>query len=179
MGEGRLAVQLSFRINAAQFQGNLDEVGADISAALSASANMIASMMKTEVTADIQSAGKFGSEYTDRLSVTVDGLKITTKIDAPGAALFEHGGTIHGKPLLWLPISGTDAEGIQAKDYGDKLFSVNRLTGGVPLLFSIKDRAPKYFGISSVNIPKKFHIAEIEARVMTQLPQIFNQAIKG
>lgn len=171
-------LQLSLRLDTKQFRKNLETAASHHSDALKTAANMIASMMKDAVSADIQSAGRFSSAYLEGLSVTVDGTKITTKIDAPGASIFETGGTIHGKPLLWLPISGTDAEGIQASNYGDQLFSVNRLTGGPPLLFSIKDHAPKYFGIPSVNIPKKFHVAEIEKRIMDSFPQVYLSALK-
>lgn len=172
-------VELSFRINTEEFKKGLNETAEKYSAALKTAENMIASMLKQQISADIAGAGNFGSQYLNSLSVTVSDHTITTKIDAPGADIFESGGTIHGKPLLWLPISGTDAVGIEPKDYGDKLFSVNRHAGGPPLLFAIKDRAPKYFGVPSVNIPKKFHIAEIEKRVMEEFPDILNAQLKG
>lgn len=165
-------------IDAEAFKASLDTTGQKVDAAVKVAANMIASMMRDAVAADIQSAGKFGSTYLESLRVTAEDNVITTKLDAPGADLFEDGGTISGNPLLWLPISGTDAEGVQASNYGDKLFSVNRKDGGVPLLFSIKDRAPKYFGVPSVQIPKKFHIAETEIKVMEKFPEIFNAALR-
>ncbi len=170
-------MQISFTVKTDAFKTGIDNTRDRFDQAFATSLNMVASMMKEAVTNDIAGAGKFGSDYTDQLSVTVEGTKITTRIDAPGAALFERGGVIHGKPLLWLPISGTDAEGIQASNYGDKLFSVNRKAGGVPLLFSVKDHAPKYFGVPSVTISKKFHIAEIEQRVMAGFREIFDNAL--
>ncbi len=170
-------MQISFTVKADAFKKGIDETRDRFDQAFATSLNMVASMMRDEVKADIAGAGNFGSQYTDGLSVTVDGTKITTKLDTPGAGLFETGGTIHGKPLLWLPISGTDAVGVQASDYGSKLFSVNRKAGGVPLLFAIKDHAPKYFGVPSVTIPKKFHIAEIEQRVMAGFKEIFEHAL--
>lgn len=165
-------------INSDAFKASLDKTADNYEAAFAVAANMIASMMLQEVSADIRSAGNFGEKYLEGLSVTVEDNTITTTLDAPGAAIFESGGTISGHPLLWLPISGTDAVGIPASEYGDKLFSVNRKIGGVPLLFSVRDHAPKYFGVPSVTIPKKFHIAEVQERVMQSFAETFDQALK-
>jgi hypothetical protein len=170
-------LEISFTLNTDAFKRSIDDAAEKYEAAFSTAKNMIQSMMITEVLTDLQNAGNFG-KISDSLSVTVDGNTITTEIDAPGAMIFETGGTIHGSPLLWLPISGTDAEGVQASNYGDQLFSVNRKAGGVPLLFSIKDRAPKYFGVPSVTIPKKFHIGEIQERVMSNFTDIVEDALK-
>jgi hypothetical protein len=170
-------LEFSIEIDAEAFKSSIAKTADQFEAAFSAAKNMIASMMRQEVTQDIQRAGNFGSRFLSGLSVTVDGDTITTKLDAPGASIFEEGGTIHGNPLLWLPISGTDAEGIQASNYGDKLFSVNRKAGGPPLLFSMRDRSPKYFGIPSVEIPKKFHLGEIQQSVMENFKDIFEAAL--
>ncbi len=161
-------------INAEAFKASLDATRDRYGQAMAVAKNMIASMMETEVKADVTGAGHFSA---DSVSVSVDGDTITTSVDVPGAAIFETGGTIYGKPLLWLPFSGTDAEGVQASSYGDRLFSVNPKTGGVPMLFAMKDHAPKYFGVPNVNVPKKFHIAEIEKRVMAQYADIFESAL--
>lgn len=180
-GRGTANVEVTVKSNFAEWKTHLAENAAVNGAALRTAANMIASMLRTEITADIQSAGNFGSQFIPTVTVqgSGEGVTISTKIDGPGAEIFEKGGTIHGKPLLWLPISGTDAVGTEPREYGDKLFSVNRQAGGVPLLFSVRDQAPKYFGVPSVTIPKKFHIAEIQNRVMGQFPEIFNAALKG
>lgn len=172
-------MELSIHINTDKFKRDLETAGEKHGNALKVAANMVASMLRQKVSADIAGAGNFGSEYLKGLSVTVEETTIKLKLEAPGADIFEKGGTIHGRPLLWLPLSGTDAVGIKASEYGDQLFSVNRLEGGVPLLFSIKDHAPKYFGVPSVKIPKKFHIAEIEKEVMDGFPAIYEAALKG
>lgn len=168
---------MSVEINTDEFKAGLDLVRDRYDQAFAVAKNMIASMMRAGVAADIQGAGNFGNRFLETLTVTVDGDTITTKITAPGADIFETGGTIHGHPLLWIPISGTDAVGIEAGDYGGKLFSVNRKAGGPPLLFSVKDHAPKYFGVPSVTIPKKFHIEDVQARVMGDLKEIFDNAL--
>lgn len=169
-------MDFSIKLNSEQFTKGLDEKRDRFSQALAVSRNMIASMMKEAVTADVTAAGRFPG---DAVSVTVEGDTIRTVIDLPGASIFETGGTISGKPLLWIPFSNSDAAGIQAKDYGDQLFSVNKLDGGKPLLFSIRDRQPKYFGTPSVKIPKKFHVADIERRIMAVYADIFERALGG
>ena len=172
-----MTLEFSVKIDAEAFKSSFDDTADRYEAAFATAKNMIASMMLQAVTQDIQSAGNFGGTFLSGLSVTVDGDAITTKLDAPGADIFETGGTIHGNPLLWLPISGTDAVGIRASDYGDELFSVNRKAGGPPLLFSMRDRSPKYFGVPSVEIPKKFHIGEIQTRVMDNFADVFKDAL--
>jgi hypothetical protein len=172
-----VTLEFSVKIDTEAFKSSIGAAADHYEAAFATAKNMIASMMLSEVTQDIQSAGNFGGKFLSGLSVTVEGDTIITKLDAPGADVFETGGTIHGNPLLWLPISGTDAVGIQASDYGDKLFSVNRKAGGPPLLFSMRDRSPKYFGIPSVEIPKKFHISEIQTRVMNNFADVFEDAL--
>jgi hypothetical protein len=168
---------MSFTIDTSGFKRSIDETAEKFDAAFSVALNMVASMMLKEMTADITGAGRFGDKYLQGVSVEVEGNTVTATVDAPNAAIFETGGTISGNPLLWLPISGTDAEGIQASKYGDQLFSVNRKAGGVPLLFSVKDRAPKYFGVPSVTIPKKFHITEIMIKAMDDFPAILKDAL--
>ena len=173
-----MTLKLSIETHSDQFKANFDNVAEKFSVALATAKNMIASMIRTRSEMDIMAAGNFGEDYTGALKVEVEGDTITTTLDAPGAEIFETGGTIHGNPLLWIGISGTDAEGTRPSNYPDGLFSVNRLTG-VPLLFSVSDHAPKFFGIPSVHIPKKFHLGEIQLSVMDTFKDVFNDAFKG
>jgi hypothetical protein len=51
--------------------------------------------------------------------------------------VFQNGAIIHGKPMLWIPLSfAKDAQGIRAKDYPGKLFRVDRKGGLAPLLMT-------------------------------------------
>jgi len=172
-----LSLDFTITVDSEKFKKSLDQVGVQFHAAFATALNMVASLIKQRSDADIRAGGKFGDDIAGSLNVTVSGNEIKTTFDDPRGALFEHGGTIHGNPLLWIPISGTDAEGVRASSYGAKLFSVNRKAGGVPLLFSVADHAPKYFGVPSVNIPKKFHLAEIQTDVMADFANIFKQAL--
>jgi hypothetical protein len=120
--------------------------------------------------ADIAGAGKFGGRWTSgfRGSVksTPDGVHVLftmpTKPPMKFWPVFQKGATIRGKPMLWIPLSfAKDAQGVLARDFPGGLFRVDRKKGGAPLLLSRADRQPKYFGKTSVRIPKKFHLVEI------------------
>lgn len=131
--------------------------------------------------ADIAGAGRFGSRWTEGLQSALDlGTErslVTIFHLIPYWRIFEFGGTVKGKPLLWIPLSFSDAVGIKARDYGP-LFRVDRKIGA-PLLFSITDKEPKYSGHESVFIPKKFHILSIARDVAGRLADFYREALNG
>lgn len=152
--------------------------------ALDASFNMLASLIKQAADTDIESAGNFGQRWTDGLHVNIDGaapnMRLYMTHDIPYATIFETGGTISGHPMLWLPLNGTDAAGVRASAFPGGLFSPRKQrAGGRPLLFSVTDKKPRYFGVASVTIPKKFHLTEDVNNVMSNYRQIFNDAWKA
>jgi hypothetical protein len=168
------------RTAAPKFKQNLAGLHDRFEKAFTAAMNMAAAMIKQQSDADIAGAGNFGSKWTNSLKVeVVNRNRITSTLDMEGASIFAKGGIIKGNPMLWIPISGTNAVGTQAKNYPGGLFSVNRKAGGAPLLFSIADKTPKYFGIESVTIPKKFHLGEIQKSVMANFRSIFDTAFKA
>lgn len=126
---------------------------------------------------DISSAGKFGSRWTSGLQAAEDfgpdHSTITIFHTVPYWRIFQFGGVIQGRPLLWIPLSFSDAVGKRASEYGGGLFRVDRKSGGAPLLLSIADKQPKYFGKESVTIPKKFHLIEIARKVAGQIREIY------
>lgn len=166
-----------------KFKQNLAGLGDRMQAAFSAAMNMAAAMIKQQGDADIRSAGNFGEDWTQSLHVNVEGalgnMRVVLSIDDDRATIFEEGGVIKGNPMLWIGLSGTDAEGVPASQYPGGLFSVNRKAGGAPLLFSIADKLPKYFGTESVTMPKKFHLNEIQASVMSNFRALFDNAFRG
>lgn len=170
------------RVPAKKIKDNFDGSAARWKRAITAAANMAASMIEEQARDDIRSAGNFGDDIASSVHVTVSGklgnMRISMTADDPRVGLFENGGTVEGKPLLWLPISGTDAEGTRASDYQGGLFSVQPKTGAHPLLFSMADKLPKYFGVESVTIPKKFRLAEIQKSVMANFREIFDAQLK-
>lgn len=136
--------------------------------------------------ADIKRAGRFSARWTDGLHADVEpksgaliNAKITLTHDIPYFSIHETGGVIRGKPLLWIPLSFTGIK-IRARDFARAfggLFRVNRKVGA-PLLLSIKDKKPKYFGIAQVTLRKRFHIAEICQKVMNQFDKFYSARLR-
>lgn len=93
------------------------------------------------------------------------------------AGVFEHGATIQGKPLLWIP---TTHGGPTASKSGKKLVSAT--VHGTPMLFDANDpdrhRKPLYIGVPQVRIPKKFRITEIVKEHVARIAQAFVKNFK-
>lgn len=162
-----------------QFRKNLAGLADRLNRAITASMNMVQSMLLTTGRADIASAGNFGSSWTQGLNVVLEGaapnMRLYMTHEIPYAGIFETGGVIQGNPMLWIPLSGTDAAGVRAAAFGG-LFSAKYPRSGRPLLFSMADKKPRYFGIESVTIPKKFHLTEDVTSVMASFRSIFADA---
>lgn len=94
------------------------------------------------------------------------------------AGIFEHGATIEGKPMLWIP---TTPGGPPASRSGKKLVSAT--VRGQPVLFDANDRdrhrKPLYIGVPSVRIPKKWRIIEIVKKHAAQIGMEFLKRFKG
>jgi hypothetical protein len=139
--------------------------------------------------ADIAAAGAFGSAWQNAVTVNITeggaNIKLAVTISAienvPNTLgafnIFEYGGVIVGKPMLWIPIPGGEAEqGQRAADLGINLIRVtSKTTGNTVLLDPESDRAV-YFGESSVTIPQKFHLREIIADVGAHFQDYYTQA---
>ncbi len=148
--------------------------------AISASANMVASMQRSQFKADIAQSGERLGNLAAGLTVSIaesDMLAvISTTHERSYAHVFEDGATITGD--MWIPLSGTDAAGVHPKEYPGGLFSIKRTATGRPLLFSITDKKPKYFGVESVTIPKKWNLHGIQESIMANFRSIFDDAWK-
>lgn len=172
---------------AEQWRGSMSELADRLGRALDAAMNMAAAMILDRGRADIASAGQFGQKWTDGLHMNIEGsmgnMRMHLTHDIPWAGIFETGGTISGNPLLWIPLSGTDAAGVRASAFPGGLFSQRanskRGGGGRPLLFSISDKKPRYFGVESVTIPKKFQLTEDIVSVMSNFRSVFDDAWKA
>jgi hypothetical protein len=152
--------------------------------AIDTTMNMVRGMLETAMRADIASAGNFGSRWTEGMHANLEGAAPNMRIyfthDIPFAGIFERGGSIQGKPLLWLPLTGTDAMGVRASAFPDGLFAARYpRKSGPPLLFSLADKKPRYFGIPSVTIPQKFQLREDVSNVMENFRSVFDQAWKA
>ena len=172
-------MKLTIKLNAPKWRSVLAGLGDRFDAAITAAMNMAASMAKYAADKDIESAGKFGPRWTEALEVGVSGtlsnMKISMTLGISYGNIFETGGVISGNPFLWLPISGTDAEGVRARDYSGGLFSA-KSKSGTPLLFSMSDKMPKYHGVESVTIPKLFHLREDLLSVQANFRSVFDAA---
>jgi hypothetical protein len=94
------------------------------------------------------------------------------------AGVFEHGATIQGKPMLWIP---TEHGAPTASRSGKKLVSAT--VRGKPMLFDANDkdrhRKPLYIGVPSVRIPKKFRITEIVKEHVRRFANLFHNHLKN
>jgi len=136
---------------------------------------------------DIAGAGRFGGKWQSGLQYRTkdaveDGepsLEATAVIFHKFgiAGVFEHGATIQGKPLLWIP---TQEGGPRASRSGKKLTSAT--VRGQPMLFDAndkdRDRKPLYIGVPSVRIPKKFRITEIVKEHAAKFAELFSKHFK-
>lgn len=167
-----------------ELKGQFEGLGDRLLRALSAAMNMASSMILETCKQDIRSAGNFGAKWTDGLTMQIEdgslaNMRMYLTHTIPWAGIFETGGTIHGKPLLWIPISGTDAAGIKASAFGGLFSAQYPRRSGPPLLFSMADKKPRYFGIEEVTIPKKFQLTADITSVMSNFRSIFDDAWKA
>lgn len=167
------------------FQRMTVRQGDRVRAAARAAALDAAADIEEQGAADIKDAGNFGSRWTSGFKATVGegggNIKIAVTEDVPYWRVFQYGAVIHGKPLLWIPMSfAADAQGVNASDYPGMLFRVDRKADGLPLLLTPgKPAQVKYFGKASVTIPKKFHLLEITRNVARNMRDYYNARFKG
>jgi hypothetical protein len=153
-------------------------------AALQAAARRAAEQIEIEGRANIRAGGNFGSArwqegFHARLSFqSKTDMVIRVTHDVRYWVVFEEGRTIHGRPLLWIPLSFGQAfhDNIRARDYPKPLFRVNR-PGRAPLL--LDDQGPQYFGKESVRIPRKWHLRDIVKRIARNMRQYYREAFRS
>lgn len=172
-----------------QFERSMRNKGNRVHKAIVAAAKEAREESLRRGRADIASAGRFGPRWTRGLKATVDEgkneINMNVTHDLPIFWTFQQATNqkrliIKGKPLLWIPLSfAKDAQGVRARDYPGGLFRVDRKSGGAPLLLSIRDRKPKYFGKPFVVIPKKFHVIEIIREVAGKLGELYKRHFKN
>jgi hypothetical protein len=139
--------------------------------------------------ANIAGAGRFGNKWQAGLKRRIVGAREGGEPSLQAKAIifhsfgglagvFEHGATVQGKPLLWIP---TTPGGPPASRSGKKLVSAT--VRGHPMLFDANDkdrnRKPLYIGVPSVRIPKKWRITEIVEEHAARIGELFLQHFKG
>lgn len=185
-----------------QFDKAMEEATADLKAASMGAAQRAAEIVKQEGRSDIASAG-FGPKWQNALKVVVypKGGKQSTHPTIQAyhkigySQIFEEGGSIAGRPLLWLPLPSAPktigrnrtTPSLYVKRVGP-LFPIYR-TGHRPLLAARLDTGrrgahggrerkmvPLFVGISTVTLRDRFSIREIAEKAADRLPELFAQA---
>lgn len=154
--------------------------------AIQATANRAKDEIEEKGRADIAAGGNFSSaRWQEGLHAKLsfksrDDLNLRVTHDVPYWQVFEHGATIHGRPLLWIPLQGSEAASrkVRARDFGRPLFRVDRKKGGAPLLMS-DGGVVQYFGKDSVTIPKKWHLREVIKQAARKMGGWYRQAMKN
>jgi hypothetical protein len=180
-----LTIKLDTSAAQAQFEKNMDGVRNAIMEAIAVTERKAASQIQKAVREDIAGAGNFGSKWRNVIHVQAESSSISSTIttrysSSPlGAAahLFDTGGAILGKPMLWLPITGGGGEHIAPRNFPGGLVSANTLSGP-PLLLSAATKQPVYFGVESVTEPKLFHFEADIQGVADRIPDIFQSSLK-
>lgn len=128
--------------------------------------------IKAQGDRQILSAGNFSRRWTDSFQVTERGERTDSHLidigfdnRIPFGLIHETGGEIRGKPTLWIPLPWTNLKGTSARNFVGGLFKVNR-PGKNPLLFSIRDKQPKYVGVPFVSLQPRFHIRAMVERLV-------------
>jgi len=134
--------------------------------------------------ANIAGAGAFGPKWQEGLQFRMKDIEGGLQAKAiifhrfGIAGVFEHGATIAGNPLLWIP---TTPKGPPPSRSGKKLVAAK--VRGQPVLFDAADRDPHrkplYIGVPSVRIPKKWRIFEIAQKHVQQIGQLFARFFAG
>lgn len=152
--------------------------------AVQASATRAKEQIEVEGRANIAAGGNFGSSrwqegFQAKVSFAArSDINIRVTHAVPYWQVFENGAVIHGKPLLWIPMRGSEAaaRGVRARDFGGPLFRVDRKKGGAPLLMTTGGRV-EYFGKEQVRIPKKWHLRDIVRRVARRMNEFYREAM--
>lgn len=151
--------------------------------AIQTAANHAAQEIETLGRANIRAGGDFSSARWQegfRAKVSfASSVNITIRITHAVRywKVFEEGRTIRGKPLLWIPLSFSQAGQlkVRARDFPGKLFRVDR-PGRAPLLMN--EAGPQYFGKTSVRIPRKWHLRDIVRRTARRMSTFYREAMR-
>jgi hypothetical protein len=173
-------MKFEIAVDQAALQKAFSDKQDSVTAAAVAALRETAANAVKEGRSNIAGAGKFGPKWQQGLQYRMDkgGEPKAIIFHKYGfAGVFEHGATIQGKPLLWIP---TTEGGPRASRSGKKLTSAT--VRGKPMLFDAndkdRDRKPLYIGVRSVRIPKKWRITEIVKEQAAKIADLFIKYFK-
>jgi len=134
--------------------------------------------------ADIRRAGKFGVRWTNAFAVNPVSRKDTNTIRMgftsaiPYALIFEYGGIVKGRPLLWIPLPWNPDQESGPREHSGELFFVAR-PGKNPLLLDAQSSVPLFVGVPSVTIRPRFHLRQIASNTVRRLaPELYYANLK-
>ena len=165
-----------------KFQSGVKRFQERARAGVQGAAKLAAREIEDQGRANIRAGGNFGSaRWQDGFQAKVSfrsatDLSIRMTHSVPYWVVFEEGRTIVGKPLLWIPLSFGNANGVRARDYPGQLFRVNR-QGKNPLLMD--ENGPQYVGVPSVKIPRKWHLRDVVKRIARNMRQYYKEAMRS
>jgi hypothetical protein len=166
------------------FRRGVERQGDRVRAAVRGAVSDMVAETVEDVRDDIRAAGRFGARWTDGFQgkVTEGGGNIRVAYTEAVSywKIQQFGGVIHGRPLLWIPLSGAGVPpGTLARDYSGGLFRTTRKRDGLPLLGSLADGSMKFFGKTSVYIRPKFHIIQIIRAAAQKLQDLYRDRMKN
>lgn len=171
------SLKLDIKVNRAAFKVIPDKKGSIARAAVAALREVAADAVQ-EGRQNIAGSGRFKGRWISGLQYRMQEGSEPLQSKAiifhsfGIAGVFEHGATIQGKPLLWIP---TEPGGPRASRSGKKLTSAT--VRGQPMLFDAndrnRDRKPLYIGVPSVRIQKRWRITEIVKQHAKRLGALF------
>lgn len=106
------------------------------------------------------------------------------------AGIFEKGGTIHGQPLLWLPVEGLKKIGrgkLTPEKWRSRYGPLVEVTShnGNKLLLGKKSKRKKapmepiFVGLASVKIRKRFNLQGVFTSAVKKMPSLYLQNMKA
>ena len=191
------------------------ELQKDIAKAATAAVKEADAIVKKDSASALSSAGFSSRSSRAMRSVitpkTGDSINVSADFFLRPAFLniFETGGTIQGKPLLWLPLDtvplGAGGKRLTPRQYIDRIGPLHSVRGAkTPLLVGKGSRSqilratskavrfrkraglqqgtvnvPMFVGVPSVNIRKKFDLAAIVARTRAKLGELYLKNVKA
>jgi hypothetical protein len=178
-----IRIKLGQRRVGDRFQSNYRDTGRVLSSVSKQTAQEGARRIKTKGDADIRAGGNFGARWTNSFQAEVTGSRQSWIIRVFSTISYflihEYGGTIMGKPLLWIPLPWNKTKK-RARDFGQPLFRVDR-EGKNPLLMVKRGKKAEamYVGVKSVKLKRRFHIRRIIQETARQMPAIYRGFIRA
>jgi len=185
--------------NQKKLKQNMDKAGQMVRDSMRLAAKDASMEIMFRGAEDIAEAGNFGDRWQEALTTETTETQRTIRVETfmrgqPPVSywrVFEMGATITPKKAkyLWLPFRGAPGVDVWPRAYaGELFFATSRkgtpLAGDKAAMAEARteddrNRAWRYFGLSQVTIPQKFHLRKIIADVARELRQYYAEHMKN